>query len=175
MSTAATPEKRAAAVEYYRTHSASETAAAFGVNKSAVSRWAKAAGLDKGAEVRAQTQAATEAHELQAAASRAKLQVKLLQRAHEMLDRMGEKATIYVGSGATPMAVEIERPHASTCKDLALTAAVLIDKLRLEAGEATSRGEVRHEYPDIAALSDDELEAAIVREAESITRGEAEA
>lgn len=167
MSKATSPKKRAAAIEYYRTHTASDTGAAFGVEKSTISRWAKAAGVDKIADVRAQTAAATEAHVLTAKAKRA--------QAREDLATAAAKIAKFIADLSLTEALP---EHAVPPKELwqyATTIEVLTKVIRLEEGESTGRQEVSHEYPDIAALSDDELEAAIVREAEGITRGEAEA
>jgi len=52
-------------------------------------------------------------------------------------------------------------------KDNATTAAILIDKVRLELGEATAREEVRHDYAD---LPDEDL----IAEAEGILRAAAD-
>ena len=103
-----------------------------------IQKWAAAVGMGTEAHSKDATQAACMAQK----ALRESIRAKVLQRADEMLDRMGEKTTIYVGSGATPVPVEVDKPSASVCKDLATTFGILLDKYRLEQGEATGREEV---------------------------------
>jgi hypothetical protein len=162
---------RAEVLALYVEDGPAATAKLYGMPRRTIQNWAKAAALGTSASSKKTTEAAL----ISQAARRAIVHDLLIQRVQEMLERMDSPMTTWVGSGATPVEVEIERPPASVCKDLATTAGILLDKFRLEAGESTSREEVLHEYPDIAALSDDELEAAIVREAEGITRRESEA
>lgn len=152
-------EDRSQILEHYRLHGARPTMRKFGLSSDTLYRWRNAEGIETEAVGKERTEAAGVARD----ALRVELRNKLLERAVEMLDRMGEKQTIYIGSGATPKAVEIERPPASVCKDLALTASALIDKLRLEAGEVTGREEVRHDYSD-------RTDADLIAEAESILR-----
>jgi hypothetical protein len=100
--------------------------------------WATRLGMHTGAETKDVTEAACMAQK----ALRESIRVKVLHRADEMLDRMGEPMRIWVGSGATPVEVEIDKPSASVCRDLATTFGILLDKYRLEVGEATTREEV---------------------------------
>ncbi len=165
-----TDAEKAAVVEYAKTHPVFETASKFGCSAGSVSNWCKAAGVDKAALVEQQTAAATAASIAAQAEKREQLRVKLLDRALTVLDRMDGKFKTFTKLGVE---VELDEPPANVCKDLAVTCGILIDKLRLEAGESTIREEVSHRYPDIAAMSDDELAAAIVREAEGITGGAA--
>lgn len=148
---------KAEVLAVYEVDGPAAAARTYGVSRDCVQRWARAAGLSTSAA----TKRATEAALSSLAARRLRIRDKLAERAEEMLDRMGEAVTVYVGSGATPIPVDMDRPGASTCKDLATTAAILIDKLRLEAGEATSRDE--HTF---AHVSDSEL----IAEAEAILR-----
>jgi transposase-like protein len=100
--------------------------------------WATRLGMHTGAETKDATEAACMAQK----ALRESIRAKVLRRADEMLDRMGEPMKVWVGSGATPVEVEIDKPSASVCKDLATTFGILLDKYRLEQGEATGREEV---------------------------------
>ena len=154
---------KAEVLAVYEVDGPAAAARLYGVARNTVQTWARAAGISTSNE----TKRATEAALASLNARRLRIRDKLAERAEEMLDRMGESMTIYVGSGATPIPIEVERPSASVCKDLATTAAILVDKLRLEAGEATERSEVHHDYTD---RSDDDL----IREAESILRAAAQ-
>jgi len=153
-----TPEQRTAAVDYYCDgHSAAETARKFGCGKGTVSTWTKKAGRDKGAGVREQTEAATRAH----------VDLTKEKRAEARLD-----LAIACANFARLLAEAKDLPMKEVWQ--ATTAVkVLTEVIRLEEGQTTSSEEVSHRYPDIAAMSDDELDAEIVREAERITRGEA--
>ena len=150
-----TEAERAEILDYYRTHGGRPTARHFGISTSTLYGWRKTAGVETEVAGKEATAAATATLKLK----RDKLKAKLLDRADEMLDWLSPE----------------KRPGPKECWSLATTFKTLLESLRLEGGESTDRREVSHEYPDIAALSDDELEAAIIREAESITRREAEA
>ena len=150
---------KAEVLAMYEVDGPAAAARLYKVSRDCVQRWARAAGLSTSAETKRATAAALDSLK----ARRLRIRDKLAERAEEMLDRMGERLTIYVGSGATPVPVEVDKPSASVCRDLATTAAILVDKLRLEAGEATERSEVTHNYAD---RSDEDL----IREAEQILR-----
>lgn len=121
-------------VEYSRSHSLVATGREFSVNPRTVANWRKAAGVSAEGQAAEKTRLARE----NLAAKRKQLRVDMLERAGEMLKRMGEKFTFATKDGTL---VEIEKPPASVCKDLALTLAILVDKLRLEEGEVTERTE----------------------------------
>jgi len=148
---------KAEVLAVYEDEGQAAAARAFDVPARTVGRWAKASGV----VLRDTLKEATESARDVLAARRLRIRDKLAERAEEMLDRMGEAVTVYVGSGATPIPVDMDRPGASTCKDLATTAAILIDKLRLEAGEATSRDE--HTFTHAS-------DAELIAEAEAILR-----
>jgi hypothetical protein len=134
-------------------------------SETTIIRWARECGVGCVAETKRQTEAAN----VLLQARRLRIRDKLAERAEEMLDRMAEAMTIYVGSGATPMPVEVERPSASVCRDLATTAGILIDKLRLESGEATERVE----HNDIAKDTRERLAGRISSIAASAGAGQA--
>jgi len=143
---------KAAVLAVYRADGPAAAVRAYGPRpcERTICRWAK----QRGVVCVATTKKATEAANALRAVKRAELSVKLLDRATEMLDRMGETMKTWVGTGAKPVEVELDRPPASVCRDLATTVGILIDKLRLEAGQATDRVEV-------LALS--EIDAEIAR------------
>jgi hypothetical protein len=152
-----TAKFKAEVAEYYRSHTVRETAEKFHVGISTVSKYGKAAGVDKLSEMSEQTRAATEACVLSAKEHRAKARENLAKATHNL------SKEVAACSGLPPKELW----------QLATTIDVLTKVIRLEEGESTGRQEVSHEYPDIAALSDEELAAAILEEADSITRGEA--
>jgi len=133
-----TPEERSHALELYVRVGPCQAARETGIKKPTIRSWAKKAGLKPPTEHIGEAAKATEAR---IAAKRAAIKEKLIDRAAEMLERMGESMSVWVGSGATPVEVKVEKPPAGVCKDLATTVGILIDKFRLEAGEVTSRDE----------------------------------
>ena len=138
-----TPHQRAQAIDLaLETHSITTAAETLDLPASTIRNWLTP---EQRAEVAAHTRAKTDAaraqHQAKLAERRAALRVKLLERAERMLDRMTEPEVDYRGQQAR----EVEFPEASpaSCKALATSAAILIDKLRLELGEVTDRTEHR--------------------------------
>lgn len=121
--------------------------------KRTLCTWAADHGISTSAETKRQTEAALDLLN----ARRLRIRDKLAERAEEMLDRMGEASKTWVGSGATPIEVDLDRPIASVCRDLATTAGILIDKFRLEAGEPTER----IEHNDVAKDARERLASRI--------------
>lgn len=111
---------------------------ATGIPKGTIHEWVVKAGLqlprqpDQLAEANAtRVQLFTE--------RRLALQADLLDKAQEALDRMDDPYVEFKGNSASE--VTYVRPPAGAVKDLAVTCAVLLDKLRLELGESTGRTE----------------------------------
>jgi len=153
-----TQKERDAAVSLYVEEGLPAAFKATGIPKPTILRWAKRVGIvSKHPE---KVAAASAALTVRANAMRADLKVKLLERAAEMLERMGEKHLAVTKAGVL---VEADKPPAAVCKDLAVTLGILIDKFRLESGEVTGREEVRHDHSD---RTDEDL----IREANEITR-----
>lgn len=153
--------KKAEIVAWYAEgHSAAATAREFGCSVGAVSTWAKAAGVDKGAASREQTAAAREECRRRAAERREQARADLAEATANLAKAAKDKG-------------KADLPPGEMWK-LGTMIEVLTKVIRLEEGEPTGREEVSHRYPDIAAMSDDELAAAIVREAEGITGGAAQ-
>jgi transposase-like protein len=129
-----TPEFKARVLETYVKDGPAVAAREFEMPLRTVKYWAHQQGVCTEAASKETTVAANEALRLR----RAGLREKMLQRADQMLERMGEKYRTVAKDGTV---VEYDAPPASVCKDLALTLAILVDKLRLEEGEATERTE----------------------------------
>jgi len=154
-----TDDFKAEALAVYESDGPAATARLYEMPVRTLKDWAKLHGVHTGADSKAMTETANAC----LTARRARIRVKLAERAEEMLDRMAEGMDIWVGSGATPVKVTIDKPPASVCREFATSCGILIDKLRLEQGESTSREEVRHDYSD---RSDEDL----IAEANRITR-----
>jgi transposase-like protein len=145
---------KAEVLAVYQVDGPASAAREYGISRDCVQRWARAAGLSTSAETKKQTEAALDS----LAARRLRIRDKLAEYAEKTLDRLGEDFTFATKDG---IIITLDGPPPGACKDLCTAAAILIDKLRLEAGEATTRGEVVHDY---AKLSDAEL----IEEAERI-------
>ncbi len=130
-----TEDQRDEACLVYVEHGPSETQRRTGIPTSTLHDWAQQRGIRT---VRNQkTAEATEAAALDARAKRVSLRCLLLDQALSALERMDEPHTEYVGREA----VTWEKAPAHAMKNYAMTAGILIDKLRLEEGSVTARTE----------------------------------
>lgn len=150
----------------YEVDGPSAAARLYGVPVRTLKSWAQRLGLHTEADTKTATEAALKALRVR----RLRIRDKLLANVEAMLDRMDEKTTIYVGSGAAPTPVDVDHPSASTCKDLATAAGILIDKFRLEQGEATGRGELSVTVTDEDRKKVEADVARAIAEAEKIAR-----
>jgi hypothetical protein len=76
------------------------------------------------------------------AETREAMREKLLVRVHDILDAMDQPHQQWLkGEGGILELKTLTRPPSNAIRDYAVAAGVLIDKFRLEAGEATSRSE----------------------------------
>ena len=133
-----TDQQKADALDLCRTQGPSEASRRTGIPKGTLARWSKDAGID-GTYRAAKTQAATEAHKADAAAKREQLKRDLLDKAVQLLARMDEPHQEFVGVKGNE--VVYDRAPAAAVKAYATSVGILIDKLRLEEGAATSREE----------------------------------
>lgn len=138
-----------------------------GIPKPTLAMWARDAGLQT--DGAAKTQAATLAASARADQLRAELRLHLLEKAVDLLERMDAPHVEFKGKDAAPVTYPIAPSGA--VQNYATSVGILIDKYRLEVGEATNRTESR----DLTGhLTDDELDDAI-REAEEAVRRASEA
>lgn len=124
-----------------------------GIPKPTLATWAKAEGVRTFDT--AKTAHATEVHEARSQELRARLRLKLLEKADDLLDRMDAPHVEFKGKDADRVTYPIA--PAGAVQNYAVSVGVLIDKYRLEAGEATSRSEisdVTHDDHERAALRD---------------------
>lgn len=132
-----TDEQKAEALDLWRQHGAAEASRRCGVPSGTITSWANRAGL---ASVRSeQTRAATEAKRIDAEARRARIRETILERIDQVLDRM--HASYQFVAGKDGDRVSLDLPPADAVRNFAVALGVLIDKYRLEMGEATGRTE----------------------------------
>ena len=136
-----------------------------GIPKPTIASWARRAGLPH-TDASAKTKAATMAAAARADQLRAEIRLKILEKVDDLLDRMDAEHVEFKNSAKEIREVVYPIAPASAVQNYATSVGILIDKYRLEVGEATTRTESRD-----LTLSDDELDAAI-REAEEAARGE---
>lgn len=135
-----TAKQRAQALELYLDHGPAETSRRTGIPVGTIRKWAARASVT-GPHAK-KTEAATEAARAQGERSRAELRVKLLAKAHDLLERMDHSHQEFVGQ--TGREVHYDKAPANAVKAYATSVGILIDKLRLEEGESTSRDEMIH-------------------------------
>lgn len=148
-----TEAQKDAAIDRASAAGASTAAKETGINRSTIWRWMKERDLPTAANNARNRDAVAEV-QARAAEVRARVGSKLLVRVEELLDRMTAPYQD-VRSGHLR---KFTKPPANAAKDLAIAAAVLIDKYRLEMGEATTRGEHRD-------LTGDDHESEALRDA----------
>jgi transposase-like protein len=132
-----TEAEKQAALSLNRDKGPSHVERVLGIPKGTVSAWAKQAGIPTVRNEK--TAAATEAAAVDAARLRADLRVKLLVKAHDLLDRMDEEHVDF--RGTTAYKVTFPKAPAGAVQNYATSVGILIDKLRLEEGGATDRHE----------------------------------
>jgi transposase-like protein len=132
-------DEKATALNLYVSHGLAEAWRLTGIPKPTIATWAKAAGLRTFDTQK--TEAATEAHVAHADELRARLRVQLLEKASDLLDRMDAMHVDFKGKDADAVTYPIA--PASAVQNYATSVGILIDKYRLEVGEATTRSESR--------------------------------
>jgi transposase-like protein len=140
-----------------------------GIPKPTLVRWCKDAGVERFHPER--TRAAVDALQQSAALNRERLRSELLERALDILERMDEPHVEFKGKDADEVTYPIA--PAAAVQNYATSAAILIDKYRLEMGEATGRQEswtndfADHEARDVANSIREELARRAHADAES--------
>lgn len=122
--------------------SLAEVHAETGLPKSTLTRWARKAGV--GTFHTEQTAHATEALAAQRALKREQMVDLLIDQANDLIHRMNEQHGVWMQVGGQSGGLEqvfYERATSADVRNYAVAAAVLIDKMRLELGEATERKE----------------------------------
>lgn len=129
-----TPEQKTEALAVYATDGLAAAVRATGIPKGTIRSWADRTGTSTVAPAE-RTAAAVEAATARRAELREDLRTKLLEKAVDMLERIDDPHVDFRGN--TAERIDLERPSASDCQRYATAAAILLDKFRLEMGEAT--------------------------------------
>ena len=132
-----TDEQRAEALALYIDHGAAQTSRQLDIPARTIRRWANDAGL-----AAARDKTLTEATaKLQANAERmrAEVRVRLMEIVLDAFDRMTQEHVDYRGKDA--VRVTWEQAPSGDMKNYMTTAAIALDKYRLEMGESTDRVE----------------------------------
>lgn len=160
-----TEDEKARALDLYGSVGLAEAARETDIPKPTIQSWARRTGLPH-TDAAAKTREATLAASARADQLRAGIRLKLLVKADRLLDRMDEPHVEFKNSAKEIRQVTYPTAPAAAVQNYATSVGILIDKYRLEVGEATTRSESKDITSD---LTDDELEEAI-REAEDALR-----
>ena len=114
-----------------------------GISHSTLESWIRRYGITPYTteKRRAQTMAGRAQAEAATALRREELRGKLIEKAHDLLDRMDKPHVDFKGKEAAEVTYPIA--PADAVRNYAVAFAVLIDKFRLEVGEAVDRTEYR--------------------------------
>lgn len=131
--------QKAEAVELYLEHGTAKAAEMTGITPRSIIRWANAAGVsqDKGK----QTEQARIVLAGENAMKREQLRAGAIDKALDMLTRMDLPHTDFKVAGSQIHEVEWSTARSGDVKNYAISFAILLDKFRLEMGEATGRME----------------------------------
>lgn len=128
-----TAEQKAKGLKLYETEGPTAAARQIGCSPRTIRDWAKTAGVSKARSKNLEAAASM------FAAERAAVRVKLMSKIGDMLDRMDQPHYDYRGKNVEK--VTWETATSGDVKNYAISFGVLLDKLRLELGEATGRTE----------------------------------
>ena len=132
-----TPDQKTEALELYVEHGPAEASRQCGIPSGTIRSWAYRADLPRLRYEK--TTEATKAAQAGAEQKRSELRELLLDQAIDLLHRMNAPHKDFKGKDATT--VWWDTAPSGATKDYATAAAILIDKYRLEMGEATNRVE----------------------------------
>ncbi len=151
-----TDTQKREAVNLYLKHGTAEAARRTGITGRSIVRWAKATGVSQ--DKAEQTEAAREQLALKNAERRERIRTTMLEKIEDILGRMDMPHHDYRAAGKELHRIEWDSARSGDVKNYAVSAAVLIDKFRLEMGEHTSKISV--------ADAESVLDAEIIRLAE---------
>ncbi len=132
-----TDTQKAEAVTLYLEHGTAEASKHTGISGRSITRWANATGLVS--QDRQKTDQAREQLARRNAERREHVKTLLLEKAEDLLGRMDQPHIDFKGGKAEQVTYPIAT--SGDVKNYAVAVAVLIDKYRLESGEATGRVE----------------------------------
>jgi len=131
---------RETALVIYKEQGPAEAAKQTGINGGTIRKWAVEAGVTE--DRTKNTRKATEAAAADAARKREQIKLDCRNRAVDLINRMAEQHTMFVGKDGKR--VEVDRADASACREYAIAVGILVDKAELLDGRATSREEHRN-------------------------------
>lgn len=161
MSRTYSPDEKATALNLYISDGLAHAWRITGIPKPTIASWARRAGMPH-TDAAVKTEAATEAAADRAKQLREELRVKLLEKASDLLDRMDAPHIDFKGKDSDEVTYPIA--PAAAVQNYATSVGILIDKYRLEVGEATSRSESRSVTDDLDDHEKQALRAAIDHE-----------
>lgn len=144
-----TEDEKANALRLYGEVGLAEAWRQSGIPKPTIASWARRAGLPH-TDAAAKTAVATMAASARADQLRAELRLGLLEKAVDLLGRMDAQHVEFKNSAKEIREVVYPIAPAGAVQNYATSVGILIDKYRLEVGEATARSESRelHDKPD---------------------------
>lgn len=160
-----TDEERVEGVRIALEKSVAEAAEAVGAPRQTVRDWIRDAGIDYTPVYDEVTARRVEVANAAQAAARAELRTLLVESAVKVLKRLDRETIDFRGKDARK--VTFPEAPARDARDLAIAAAILLDKYRLEAGEATDRVETR----DITDQFDDDEKRRLRDVIDSVLEG----
>lgn len=161
-----TDEQRAEGVKLALETSVAEAAEAMNAPRQTVRDWIRDAGIDYSPIYDEVTQRRIEVAKAQQEKAREELRTLLVTSSVKVLKRIDEETIDYAGKDARK--VTYPKAPARDVKDLSIAAAVLLDKYRLEAGEATGRVETK----DITDHFDDDERRRLRDVIDSVLEGD---
>ena len=148
-------ELKAEALRIWREQGPAAASKATGIPNGTIGAWAARAALQPLHRNRVPLEA-LEVVRAQRAALREELELRMLEVALRLVKRIEEPHVEFQSSGGVVQPVELPQASPRAAREYATAAAILLDKYRLERGEATDRtehGQVRHMAD---SLSDEE-------------------
>ena len=149
------PELKRQALELWRSDGPAAASKATGIPTGTIGAWAARAALQPLHRNRVPVEALEVLRE-QRALKREELELRMLDTALRLVRRIEEPSVEFMSSGGAVVPVELPTASAKAARELATAAAILLDKYRLERGEATDRTEHGATRPMADSLSDEE-------------------
>lgn len=147
------PELKAEALRIWQAEGPAAASKATGIPNGTIGAWAVRAALQPLHRNRVPL-AALEVIREQRAAMREELELRMLEVALRLVQRIEQPHVELVSSGGVVQPVELPVAPAKAAQAYATAAAILLDKYRLERGEATDRTEHGQVRPMADSLSD---------------------
>lgn len=155
-------EQKAAALKLYAEVGPAQAGRLTGIKAATIGKWAQRANIV--AETTIKNERAVETAKLNREVKREQLRELILDKAIDMLHRMDETHTDFKATKEGIQEVSWTKAPSGACKDYATSAAILVDKFRMEMGEATSRTDAtqKTEVSGEIAVTQDEFTKALI-------------